>query len=143
MLEEIYDNLAKYDVQIIYAPFHKEGFYDPHTNNIYISDSVQSPCRRKNLILHEAAHAFLHFNELALYEHCIFAHNKMEHEANVFRINSLVREYVSEYGIDHGINIYDFMAFNKISSVNEDDVRAAFVSEEYQQKNSQELSPEG
>ncbi len=98
------------------------------------STKVQSECRKENIILHEAAHAFLHFNELALYRHCIFARRKMEHEANVFRIDSLVREYISEYGIDNDVNVYDFMAHNKISSVNEDDVRAAFVHEDELQR---------
>lgn len=128
-MDEIYTNLRKHDVKIVYGGFHKEAFYHPATNNIYVSTAIHSNLRKQNLILHEAGHAFLHFNELELYKACKIERRKLEHEAEVFRIDNMVREYVAEYGVDHEINIYNFMDYNRIKASQEEDVRKAFQKE--------------
>lgn len=129
-MEKIQAMLSERDVSVVYGPFHKRGFYHPGTNNIYLSTLInKTDLDFHEAFLHEVAHVAKHYNMLELYKASKVAHYKMEHEAEEFRINCLVKEYVAEYGTDHDINIYNFMDDNDISSWDEKDVRSAFNKE--------------
>lgn len=120
--------LNRYNVKVVYAEFNRKGFFDPVENTIGISTRL-TETQQNNALLHEIGHVAEHYNCSELYKASFVAREKMEHEANVFRINHLVSKYVADYGIDHEINIYRFIDGNEISSSDEKDVRSAFDRE--------------
>lgn len=134
-MEKIQAMLSKLHVSVVYGPFHERGFYHPETNNIYLSTLLNKTDHNfHETFLHEVAHVAKHYNMFALYKASEVARLKMEHEAEEFRIDCLVREYVAEYGTDHDIDIYNFMDNNDINSWDEKDVRSAF-NKEYEKLN--------
>jgi len=129
-MEEILEMLEEHDIQVVYGDFEKRGFYHPFTNNIYISTTVNKTERkRQNALVHEAGHIAKQFNYMALYKATKTAHDKLEHEAEVFRIDYLVKTYVAEYGTDREVNVYRFMDANDIHTRDIEDVKSAFKNE--------------
>lgn len=129
-MEEILEMLEEHDIQVVYGDFEKGGFYHPFTNNIYISTTVNTTERkRQSALVHEAGHVAKQFNYMALYKASKTAHDKLEHEAEVFRIDYLVKTYVAEYGTDREVNVYRFMDANDIHTRDIEDVKSAFKNE--------------
>lgn len=130
VIKEMFRLLDKLDIQVFYRPFHKRAFYHPWGNNIIVSTTTnKTELDRTNALLHEVGHVALQLNEMQLYKYSKIAARKMEHEANVYRINKLVSAYANQFGIDHEVNIHTFMNANEIESWQEDDVREAFLEE--------------
>lgn len=103
------------NISIVYSSvIDGNGHYLPMIDTIVINETL-SETEMSHVLAHELGHACLHKNELALYNTTFSNHSKMEFQADCFKVEHLLDEYLKTSDISpHAINYCHFMESNDI-----------------------------
>lgn len=103
------------NISVLYSSdIETHGHYFPTLDTIIINSNL-SDHEQNETLLHELGHACLHKNELALYNTTFSNHSKMEFQADCFKVEHLLDEYLKTSDISpHAINYCHFMESNDI-----------------------------
>lgn len=85
--------LQKYGIQLKLLNLDSEGYYDSTLKIMFVNEKL-SEFEMKKAIYHELGHGVLHDELTALYKMPV-PRSKMEHEADFFMIEALLKDYLS------------------------------------------------
>lgn len=114
-MEQFKQLVADTNVTVSYSPvLERNGCYIAEHDLIIINSNL-SEHEQQETILHELGHAFLHKKELALYNTTFSNHSKMEYQADCFKVEHLLDEYLKTSDVPlNSINYCHFMEANEI-----------------------------
>lgn len=104
-LDELVRHLKSIGIDLIFSELDGEGYYLPDFKVTFINQKLND-FQVRSVIYHELKH-FLEHDELrALYDKPVF-HSKMEHEANDYMVNRLIKDSEGFYNYSQVIEYFD------------------------------------
>lgn len=85
--------LQKHGIQLKLLDLDSEGYYDSTLKIMFVNEKL-SEIEMKKAIYHEMGHGVLHNELSALYKMPV-PRSKMEHEADFFMIDALLKDYLN------------------------------------------------
>lgn len=92
-------------IDVFFLEIEKAGYYVPDLNAIFINQDLREG-DQKEVLLHELKHAVEDKVFLDLYEQPVY-HSKMEADADLYVLNSLIEESGGYYNISEVVDEYN------------------------------------
>lgn len=88
---DIVGKLQELGIELILAEIKEPGYYLPSCKALIVNNTLDEVAL-KEVILHELKHVMDHSDYNDLYANSFVYHSKMEHEANFFVMDELIKE---------------------------------------------------
>ena len=94
-MQELESKMKDAGVELVTIQMEKQAYYVPEWKKIFVNEELDED-ELKRVILHELKHALDHADYSELYKLPAY-HSKMENEANVYMIDTIIKENEGQY----------------------------------------------
>ncbi|EPH97655.1 putative toxin-antitoxin system, toxin component [Enterococcus faecalis 13-SD-W-01] len=106
-MDNIENLLKENGISVVITNTETKGFYLPSIKTIFLNHNL-TELEQNKVLLHESRHALNHNELIVLYSKTIFR-SKMEHDANKFMIEALLKNYINVFLLS--VEQVDYMKF--------------------------------